>query len=409
MKILAVSTWFPIPPDNGSKARTYNLLSRIGGRHTLDLLALSESDRAGDYLGQVHEFCRRAAVVPEPQFRPQEVRSWLGFFTPTPRYFRAHHSRELDALAGQWTDQERYDAALAVTLGAAPYVVKLSVPFKVLDQHNVESQTIKRRWEGERSLFRKLRYAPTWMKAEQFERVLVRRFDAVTVVSERERHLMERLLGDGHGRKVCVIPNGIGPDLLEYRSPEKEQGVLAFTGALAYQPNYDAAERLCREILPQVRVRFPQARVRVTGSLDGVDVSGLAGMPGVELTGYLDDVRSVVSSASALVVPLRYGGGTRLKILEAMALGTPVVSTPIGAEGLEVADGVHILLGETTAELAEQTLKVLADRRLADRIARGARELVRDRYQWPAIAGKFERVLVGDGEVEGCDHTEVMR
>lgn len=406
MKILAVSTWFPLPPNNGSRIRVYNLLSRIGAKHTLDLIAMSQHERDMDYLCEVQEFCRRVAVLPEPQFRPKAIISWPGFLSPTPRYFRAHHSPEMESLAKSWTGLERYDVVLAVTLGAAPYVAKLDAPFKVLDQHNVESQVIKRRWRNERSLFRRLRYAPTWMKAERHERLLGKRFDAITVVSEHEQELMDRLLKNGHFRKICVIPNGVDSRFFDYRRQAQEHGLLVFTGALTYQPNFDAAVTLCREILPAVRARFPHARVRITGSLEGVEISDIERIPGVEFTGYVEDIRPIVASASVLVVPLRLGGGTRLKILEAMALGTPVVSTPIGAEGLEVADGIHILLGETTAEMVEQISRVLADRRLAARISRNAQALVKERYQWPAIAEKFEEVLTEGEDDEGCSHSE---
>ncbi|HUV03878.1 MAG TPA: glycosyltransferase family 4 protein [Armatimonadota bacterium] len=398
MRILALSTWFPFPPDNGSKARAYNLLSRLGEKHTLDLIALSQSGRDAEHLGEVQRFCRRVEVFPEPRFHPKDVRSWLGFFSPVPRYFRAHHCPEMEALSMQWAQEENYDAALAVTLGAAPCAAKLNVRFKVLDQHNVESQVIKRRWQNERSLRRRLRYAPTWMKAERFERAVARKFDAVMVVSEPELHMMEHLLGNGHRAKIHVIPNGVDSSFLEYRAPAREHRVLVFTGALAYQPNYDAAVRLCRRILPAVRSEFPDARLRITGRLDGVDIEGLMRIAGVEFTGYVEDIRPVVASASALVVPLRYGGGTRLKILEAMALGTPVVSTPVGAEGLQAQDGVHILIAESDAALAEQISRVLADTGLAARIAQNAHALVQKRYRWDAIAAEFECILVAHEE-----------
>jgi len=400
MKILAISTWFPYPPDNGSKTRAYNLLRHLGARHTLDLLALSQTDRDMDYLDRLWGFCRRCHAVPEPRFDPSGIRSWTGFFSPTPRYFREHHAPEIEDIAARWASEERYDAVVAVTLGAAPYAVKLNVPFKLLDQHNVESEVIKRKWRSGRGMLRRLRWLPTWLKSQRFERKIASCFDAIAVVSERERELMELMLRDGRVPKVAVVPNGVDPSLLSYRPRAKESGVFAFTGALTYAPNYDAATCLCRDILPALRTRFGDVRLRITGSTDGVDLSEFSGARGVEFTGYVDDIRPVVSSAWALVVPLRYGGGTRVKILEAMALGTPVVSTPMGAEGLDVIDGTHILLGDDVAELVEQTTRLLADPGLAARIADNARELVRERYQWPSIAERFEGLLVSIREME---------
>jgi glycosyltransferase involved in cell wall biosynthesis len=231
------------------------------------------------------------------------------------------------------------------------------------------------------------------MKAARFEALLASRFELVTVVSEVEKGLMERLL-DGDGPpEIAVVPNGADPGLLRYAIPPKRHGALVFTGALTYQPNHDAVMRLCREILPVLRTRFPDATLDVTGRNDGADVSSFADVPGIHFTGYLDDIRHEVASACALVAPFRYGGGTRLKLLEAMALGTPVVTTPMGAEGLEARDGVHILLGDSSSELADRTSSLLADPSYAARIAENARELVREKYLWPDLADDFERAI----------------
>lgn len=392
MKILAISTWFPYPPDNGSKARTCNLLRHLGTRHDIDLLAMSQSADDLAYVDDVRKFCRRVESFPERQFRPERVNSWLGFLSPVPRYFREHHCPEIRSLAIQRAREEHYDAVLAVTLGAAPYVSDLNGVFTLLDQHNVESQIIKRRWRNERSAVGRLRYAPTWMKAERFERAISRKFGAITVVSEVERLLMQRLLGN-HDSQVYVIPNGVDPGFLDYRPPMREKTTFVFSGALTYSPNYEAAVVLCREILPALRAAIPEVRLRITGRIDGVDTENLARTPGVELTGYVGDIRPVVGSASALIVPLKQGGGTRLKILEAMALGTPVISTPMGAEGIEARDGQEVLLGNDADCLANQALRLLNEPELGRRIAKNAKKLVRERYQWPTIAGQFEQVI----------------
>ncbi|MHB0999876.1 MAG: glycosyltransferase family 4 protein [Armatimonadota bacterium] len=392
MKILVISTWFPYPPDNGSKIRIYNLLKYLGTRHTIDLLALTQSERDAGYLDVVGQFCRRISIFPEPRFMPDEMMSWLGFFSMVPRYFRVHHCQEMEAKSIEWNAGENYDAVLAMTLGSAPYVSKLDIPFKLLDQHNVESQVIKRQWKVDESIIRRMRYAPTWMKAEYFERRVAMGFDVISVVSEPESRLMDELLGEGHVKRIDVIPNGVSPEFLEYKSQKREPGLLAFTGALTYTPNYDAAMRLSKDIMPHILAQMPDAKLQITGNSNGIDTSALAA-EGVKLTGYVDDIKTVLGSAQALVVPLRYGGGTRLKILEAMALGTPIVSTPMGAEGIGAEDGIHILYGETDKELADQSVRLLQDEELADRISTAAKELVRERYQWPSIAAEFENIL----------------
>ena len=397
MRILAISTWFPYPPDNGSKMRAYNLLRHLGRVHDLDIIAMSQSRKDLDYMDEVRAFSRRAAVFPEPSFNPGRVSSWSGFLSPIPRYFREHHSAQLETVSQEWSDNGEYDAVVAVTLGAAPYAAKAKALFKILDHHNVEYQVIRRQCQVERSLLRRLRYTPTWIKAAKFEKAVTGVFDAIAVVSSCERTLMEDLLPHEsrithHELRITVVPNGVDPGLLEFNAPKK-QNTLVFTGALSYRPNYDAALALCKDILPAIRRQFPDVRLRITGRNDGVDMTKFPQDRGIEFTGYVDDIRPVVASASALVVPLRFGGGTRLKILEAMALGTPVVSTPMGAEGLEIENGVHMLLGESSGDLVSQTARILSDPEFGEWIAKNARALIREKYQWPAIAEDFERVI----------------
>ncbi|HEY3297208.1 MAG TPA: glycosyltransferase family 4 protein, partial [Armatimonadota bacterium] len=210
---------------------------------------------------------------------------------------------------------------------------------------------------------------------------------------EPERVLMTEVLNGRGTKHMEVIPNGVDPGLLHYVGPPKEKDVLVFSGAMTYNPNLDAARQLCGDVLPRIRKSVPQTSLRITGGCGDLDVTDMQSISGVEFTGYVDDIRPVVASASALVVPLRIGGGTRLKILESMALGTPVVSTPIGAEGLDVTDGVDILLGESPEELAAQTVRLLTDPDLASRVSSAAAQLVGERYRWPDIAEKFERTV----------------
>jgi len=393
MRILAVSTWFPFPPDNGSKTRAYNLLSWLGKRHTLDLLAMTQDSGDLEYLDRVREFCRKLEIFPEARFCPKSMRSLLGFFTPTPRYFLQHYSREMAHTASEWAGRESYDTVIAVTLGAAPYAADLDIPIKWLDQHNVESQVIKRQLMNTKSLFYRIRYVFTWLKAERFERKLSKCFDVISVVSERERGLMQVVAGKSYTGEIVLVPNGVDTSLCTYNVQEKQVDTLVYTGGVTYRANHDAAARLCQRILPIVTESCPGVRVRITGRTDGANIQDLVVIPGVEFTGYVKDVRPIVAAAAALVVPLRYGGGTKLKVLEAMALGTPVVSTEVGAEGLNVQDGKHILIGESDEDLAAHVVRLLKDQDFATYIAKNARELVREEYGWHRIASDFEQLI----------------
>jgi glycosyltransferase involved in cell wall biosynthesis len=166
---------------------------------------------------------------------------------------------------------------------------------------------------------------------------------------------------------------------------ERRPDSLVYNGALTYAANYDAVQYFLERIFPQVKREVPQATLTVTGTTEGVAVSGLPKEDAVVFTGYVDDIRTVVGRSTVCVVPLRQGAGTRLKILEAMALCTPVISTSKGAEGLEVVDGQHLLVADTPGDFAAQTVRLLQDAPLRRRLAQQALQLVHDRYAWPDI------------------------
>jgi glycosyltransferase involved in cell wall biosynthesis len=394
MKILAISTWFPYPPDNGAKQRAYNLLSYLGARHTLDLLTTSQNEHEAKLTDNLMNFCRRVMVFPPARFVPSDINTVAGFFTFKPRCMVARNCEELLTEARIWAAGEQYDAVIAETLEAAAYCLDLDVPVKLLDEHNIESHVLKRQAQDIQSIFRRARYTATWMKTQVYEATTAMKFDRVAVVSEMDKQRIKEIIGAENESKVSVIPNGADPSLLDYPEQIREPQTIIHTGSINYRPNYDAARTLCFEILPRVQFNFPNVRVLITGAHDKVNPLDLMAVPGVEFTGYVSDIRPILGSATVLATPLRFGGGTRLKVLEAMALGTPVVSTPMGAEGLDVRDGVDILMRETPREMADQICRVLADSDLRAGLSRSAKSLVRSRYLWPEIGAKLEEVLV---------------
>jgi glycosyltransferase involved in cell wall biosynthesis len=232
----------------------------------------------------------------------------------------------------------------------------------------------------------------TWLKLSRYLSRLLRSFQGVTVVSQRERELSARLLPE-HAQ-VAVVPNGVD---LEANSGDfgiPEPDTLIYSGALTYVANLDAMEFFLGDIMPLIQARRPGVTIKITGRYDGVPIERLPMRSGVMLTGYLDDVRPAIAQSWVCVVPLRIGGGTRLKILEAMALGTPVVSTSKGAEGLEVTAGQDILIADGPSAFADAVLRLLDDPQLRNRLADAGRQLVQVRYGWDRSADQLEQLLL---------------
>ena len=214
------------------------------------------------------------------------------------------------------------------------------------------------------------------------------KFSRTVTVSALDR----KLLLDANPRlKVDVVPNGVDTQALQLLPPAENGPVLIFVGNMDYLPCVDAVVTFHREVLPIIRNAQPDVSLWIVGINPRPEVRALEG-DGVHVTGWVDDLRSYYQRSSVVIVPLRAGSGTRLKILEAMALGRPVVSTTLGCEGLEVIDGEHLFIADRPVEFAGRVLDLLRDRYLGQEISKRARELVVNRYDWNPIARKLEQI-----------------
>ena len=386
MKVLFLSPWFPYPLENGSKIRIYNLIKALSKRHDVRLISFT---REGEHVRPegLAGICHLDATIPWHEFDPHSLKSLAGFFSLTPRSVVDTFSPQM-AKQLQWSlAQEHPDLIIASEWDTAIYVGrKCNIPciFEM-----VEFGLIFQNWSTVNSPIAKLRKRLYWAKAEAYSRKLVNQYTACTVVSERERELLKQVVV--REVSVHVVPNGVD---LDYNRPGisvPQPNTLVYNGALTFSANLDAMSYFLQDILPLVRMQVPDVMVQITGSLHGVDLSQLLLDDHVKLSGFLPDIRPAVAGAWACVVPLRQGGGTRVKILEAMALGTPVIATSKAAEGLCVTPNKNILLADTPGEFSTQTIRLLKDNRLRDELAINGRELVVNNYGWDAIGSSFEQ------------------
>jgi glycosyltransferase involved in cell wall biosynthesis len=229
----------------------------------------------------------------------------------------------------------------------------------------------------------------------RYERQALARFDGVLAVSDVDRQTFARLYPDAIGRPVHVVPTGVDTEYFTPADPMSppDGRSIVFTGSMDWLPNEDAMLFLCREMLPLIRREEPDVTLSIVGRAPTPAVAALAGHHGVVVTGRVDDVRPFVRDAAVYVVPLRIGGGTRLKIFEAMAMGKAVVSTGVGAEGLPVTRGEHVLLADEPHTFARAVVRLLRDVGRRRRLEDAARALVLERYDWSAVAGTLEDAL----------------
>lgn len=389
---MLVSSWFPFPPTNGAKLRAWHLLKELASRHETSLLSFAEPDEGTEGgLDVLRRFCREVFVVHGNPHKPAARLPVLGLLSRVPRSYALTYSPEMAALVARF--RPAADVAVGLQVGTALYLSRCQGWPRVFEEAELGQILDVRR----PTRIGRTRHWLTCWKYGAFVRSLVSRCTRTTVASGVE---LERLRAVGCDvSRVRVVPNGVDARYLEVSTP-KRAGQLIYPGALTFSANLDAMEYFLGGIWPLLKQHRPGLTLVVTGSCAGVDVERLPNRKGVVLTGHVDDIADLVARSSVCVVPLRRGGGTRLKILEAMALGTPVVSTTKGAEGLEVQHGVHLLMADRPDAFAGAVLSVLEQPELATTLASNARRLVAERYTWSRIGGLIDDVIHEAVDVE---------
>ncbi len=390
MQILFLSRWFPYPVDNGSRLRIFNLLKGLSAEHQVDLISFTSQPPAGEHLLALGQFCRVITSIPYRAFSPHRPGAIAGLFSPRPRSVLDTYHEGFEAAAMQACQEKKYDLVIASQVDMALYALRLPVPVRLLEE--LELTTLYEQVHESKSALGKLRKALMWQKWAGYTHFLLEKFDGCTVVSTGERDRILSAAGKSSAL-LEVIPNGI--DFASYQNipVQPDPALLVFPGSLTYTPNFDAMDYFLREIFPAVQAACPEVRLKITGQLEGAPLESLPKGSNVILTGLLPDVRPAIAGAWAVVVPLRKGGGTRLKILEALALGAPVISTSKGAEGLEFKPGEDILIADTPQAFSQAVLSVINDPYLRKRLSDSGRKAVAARYDWKIIAPQLNSFI----------------
>ncbi|NMB68034.1 MAG: glycosyltransferase [Chloroflexi bacterium] len=386
MRILFLSRWFPYPANNGSKLRIYNLLHGLGCVHAVDLVSFYDPAEGPADLDGLRGICQSVKAVAWREFDPASLSALRGLFGSTPRSVVDTYSPEMSRVVKDALDARPYDLLIASQIDMAPYAVEQAEIPILLEEAEVgvyaQKATRPSSWMG------RLRHGLTWWKYRQYLHGLFRNITASTVVSEQEKKLLQSAVSEAH--KVTVIPNCM--QLQDYAgvTAVPDPGSLIYTGSFRYDVNYEAMLWFVREVFPLILLDHPQAALTITGDPAG---KPLPVAKNVTQTGVVADVRPLVAAARVALAPLQTGGGTRLKILEAMALRTPVVSTSKGAEGLDAQPGEHLLVADSPQDFAEAVLRLLQDDDLHRRIAEGGFALVSQKFNWDAVLPGFLRLV----------------
>ncbi len=402
-RILFLTPQLPYPPEQGTAIRNYHLLSQTATRHDVSLLSFVEPGTAN--LAPLQAICSQVQTIPAPRrTKAQRLKTLLT--SRAPDMARRLAAEPYAQALHQMLAQEPYDIVQVEGIELASYGLMIKAwpeagsPALVFDDHNAEYLLQKRAFGTD---IRRPRRWPQaaysgiqWRRLRHFEHQICHRADAVLTVSEADAQAVRQL---GPGIEPLAIPNGVDteayrtdlPDSLPLRHPN-----VVFTGKMDYRPNVDAMRWFHSQVWPEIRRQLPDVHLYIVGKGPSAEILQMADDPGVTVTGYVPDILPYFGGADVYIVPLRVGGGTRLKVLEALATGLPMVSTRLGVEGIALQDGQHALLADTPAEFAQTAVRLLGDGALRQSLAQQARDLAVQRYDWrniiPPLFSLYDRL-----------------
>lgn len=393
LRVLLLSPMAPSPPRFGAQARTHGLLTHLAQHHEVTAIILHEDDSTPQSSGAaMRSYCRQVHFIRNPRGAPGWRRRLLQLRSLFSRDSYQHLNSmvpELQDCLDEVLTRQRFDVVFVNFPHLAHYRLRQSppdapAPTVIIDSHDVHYDLARQIATSAASFSRRLHARLNWRKLKREEIAAYEGADGVCVCSIADQ---QRLARDAPAAKTVVIPNAADVEGMRPRStdPETDPNVVLFFGLLATVPNVDGLIYFVRDIWPRVRAGRPTAQFLIVGAKPTPAIRALEGS-GVIIVGPVDDLRPNLSKASVVVVPLRLGSGTRLKILESWAMARPVVSTSLGAEGLDAVAGRHLLIADDPDEFATAVLRILNEPELAATLGAAGRTLVSESYSWQGTA-----------------------
>ncbi len=398
-KILFLTPDLPYPPHQGAAIRSFNLIKNLAARHEIHLLSFVQESNSLNRIGPLSRYCSSIATIPDGD-RSTRQRALSVLFSTKPDMALRLPSAQFANQLRICLDSERFDFVQVEAIEMAQYGLAIkemglaSPPLVIFDDINAEYMLQRRAFEVDvkhptfwLGAFYSLLQ---WQKLRRYESEVCREMDKVVVVSPADGQALQRLVP---GLETTVVPNGVDTSYYSPGDMDRESDVtLVFTGKMDFRPNVDAVLWFAQEVLPLIQEDIPRAHFNVVGRNPHRRLQPLKELPGITLTGYVEDIRPYIAEAGIYVAPLRVGGGTRLKILEAMSMSKAIVSTSVGCEGIDITPGEELLIADEPLIFANKVLSLMNDRRRRRELGLAARRLAETRYDWQHITSLMEQV-----------------
>jgi len=391
MRILYVSHFLPYPPHGGALQRNFNLIRELAKSNEVHLITFTQrtlvptDQQLNEGIEALRQYCKKIKVFPIASDYSKlkwYMLLFLNLFSTDPYSVWRFRSKEFTAELARFIKSTDYDLVHVDTIALAEYINSIPDIPKVLNHHNVESRLLLDRAATESNPFSRLYIHLQGTKLRNYEKKYASRFNLNIVVSEQDKDELSSFVPN---TRFEVIANGTDT---VYFTPGTNEGSceLVYAGGMTWYPNRDAMTYFCQSIFSLIKEKLPNVVMNIIGRKPPAEVVEAAEAdPSIKALGYVDDIRGYLEQAAVYVVPIRVGGGSRLKILDAFAAGKAVVSTTVGCSGINVTPGEDILIADTPEEFANQVFRLIADPDLRKRVEEKARELIESEYSWTII------------------------
>lgn len=400
MRLLLITFRLPVDLCTGDQTTIHHLIKYLSARHEIVLVTMIKSDEMANRLDLVEPYCERVELVRMPRWHSY-LNCLRGMFSSTPLQISYFRSSAMLERVNQLLEEEHFDAAYAYHLRSGQYLVDAKQCPRVLDLKPVQSLNLERMRKHVSNPLLRLIYRLEHRRVRTYEPDLVRQFERCFVISDVDRMHVDPA---GDFDNIELNPHGVDIDkFAPDPSMEKEPGAVVFSGKMSYDPNVDAVLYFHEQIWPLIKKQIPAAKFYIVGSNPKRSITALAADPSVTVTGYVDDLRPYLHRAQVAVDPLRIGAGLQNKVLEGMAMGLPMVATPIANEGIHAAEGRDLLVAQSPRAFANSVIQLLQDPEHRQRIGQAAREFIIQNWTWEKHFADFEQMLV---DVAQCREPE---
>ncbi len=389
MKILLLTQVLPYPPDSGPKIKTWNVIKYLAQHHEVTLVSFVRGDQSAE-VNHLKNYCR--AVYTVPMHRGGWGDGWYmikSLIMHQPFLMVRDNRAAMHQVIKQVTTQTQFDIVHVDQLNMAQYAEQVTGAGKILDAHNALWLLYKRLWQTMTPGPKKWLLGRDWHLLKQYEGEICRRFEGLLTVSEEDKVALQEAAGQS--LDATVIPIAIDTDeVVRVRSYAEADHILHI-GTMFWPPNVDGILWFLREIFPLIQAQRPETTFDVVGAKPPPEIMAYnSNGSGVNVTGYVVDPTPYLEATGVMVVPLRAGGGMRVKILNALAQGLPIVTTTLGCEGIAIEPGQHLLIADTPEDFAQATLSLLEDKKLANELGDNGRHLIQSTYDYRAACRPLE-------------------